>query len=142
MICRNLLNICENVKMWEGLRVHRECIAPQMGPIPLVDVFGYAVAVNMLTKSLQVGCYVEYMQFGMICKLRLAYANWYHTLLDGNTAVKYLGQYFCSLVITCCHTQSDGFEKFTLGCLKRIGQVVRSMEVALEFLVRLNLAAK
>lgn len=71
----------------------------------------------------------------------------YNASVEGALGHVFVGKDVRTALITCCPTQSEWFEKFALGCLKRMGQVVKSnmaitMDVALELLRRLETAGR
>lgn len=65
----NLLNLRENIRLWDVVGVDPLQVLPKIGPFPDVDVLGYSVAVNMLLKTLRIGKYGDYTQFDTVRKL-------------------------------------------------------------------------
>ena len=110
-----------------------------LGSFPLNDVQGIFVAVSMFQRSLEPGRHASYSQFHTIRKLRSAYSNQYLTSAKGALASATLGRSFGKSFLTQCPTNSIWFEKFSTGCLKRMGQIVKQdlgifMEVELALL--------
>lgn len=141
------LNTRENFWLWELTGVLPERVLPPLGPFPNRDILGWAVAINMILKTLRPGRYTDYTQFDTVRKLCSAYANLFNLSLRGAEAHVYLGRELRSALLTKCPTQTDWFEKFALGCIKRMRQVVKSnmalsMEVMLELLPRVEAAAR
>jgi len=120
-----------------------------LGPFPVRDTLGYGVAVQMLVASRGKGKYADYTQFQTIRKLRSAYSNLYEASAMGardtlslvSSVAMNTGQ------MTACPTQSSWFTRFSLGCRKRMGQIVKqdlgiSIEVFMalldEFRIRID----
>ena len=84
------------------------------------------VAVAMLVKSMKPGCHNHaYTQFEMMRKLRAAYSNMFHASARSNTETLTLGRDVSKSFLTTCPTQSSWFERFSSGCLQRMGQEVK-----------------
>jgi hypothetical protein len=99
---------------------------PPLGPYPVEDLFGVRVAVGMLLKSLNPGRHSEsYQQFKTIPKLRAGYSNVYMASVIGTQCLRTIGGERAKHYLTQCPTQTLWFERFSLGCLKRMGQDVR-----------------
>ena len=96
-----------------------------MGPFPPYDSFGYGVAVTMVYRSLTPGKYANYLQFGSIRKARSAFSNCYMASVTGHENANSIGRAIGKLYLTKCPTQSLWFGRFTEGCLKRMGQIVK-----------------
>ena len=111
-----------------------------MGPFPVNDdIQGVFVAIMMLQRSLDPGRHASYSQFQTIRKLRSAHSNQYMASLRGALASATLGRTFGKSFLTQTPTNSLWFERFSMGCLKRMGQVVKqdlgiSIEVELALL--------
>uniref|UniRef100_A0A7S4K4E0 Uncharacterized protein n=1 Tax=Odontella aurita TaxID=265563 RepID=A0A7S4K4E0_9STRA len=140
----NLLNVKENINIWEMLGVKPESTLLKMGPLPLEYVMGYGIAINMLVKTLQAGRYADYMQFDMVRKLRSAFSNLYNASLGMAVSQRYLGRDLWLSLLTQCPNQSLWFKRFALCCLNQIGQIVKfnaamTIEVVLEILQRLDI---
>lgn len=98
---------------------------PALGPFPLADTFGYAMAIAMLLKSCQAGKYAAYQQFETVRKLRAGYSNVFMASAAGQDSLRLMGgdkakQHLCQ-----CPTNTLWFERFSKGCLSRMGQIVR-----------------
>jgi hypothetical protein len=131
---RNLDRIIQLAGIYTG----REPLLPQLGPYPVKDVFGVEIAVAMLLQSMQPGRYQEFSQFETMMKLRSAYSNLYHASAAGAAAMSTLGRDTAKSFMTDCPAQSLWFERFTRGCLKRMGQTVKQ-DLALSLAVTLEL---
>ena len=53
-------------------------VTPPLGPFPLSDTFGMAIAVVLLRRSLDPGRNEEFIQFATARKLRSAFSNAWH----------------------------------------------------------------
>ena len=98
---------------------------PSLGPFAVEDSMGYGVAVAMLLKSLEGGRYQVYQQFETIRKLRSSYSNIFMASVQGATSQRSVGRDTSKMFLTTNPTQSLWFERFALGCLRRMGQEVR-----------------
>jgi hypothetical protein len=99
---------------------------PPLGPYPVADLCGVRVAVGMLLKSLEPGRHrASYQQFETIRKLRAGYSNVYMVSLVGIQSLRTIGGDRAKHYLTQCPTQSLWFERFSRGCLTRMGQDVR-----------------
>jgi hypothetical protein len=98
---------------------------PAIGPYPLKDTFGYAVAIAMLIKSRDKGRYADYQQYETIRKLRACFTNVHGASLAGTQELHTLGGDTPKYYMSTCVTHSLWFERFSRGCLSRMGQVVR-----------------
>jgi hypothetical protein len=84
------------------------------------------VAIGMLIKSLEPGRYSQtYQQFETIRKLRAAYSNLHMSSLEGVNSLRTVGGETAKMSLTLSPTNSLWFERFSEGCLKRMGQEVR-----------------
>jgi hypothetical protein len=108
----------------------QERMYPTMGPMPLEDVTGHSVAVQILLASREAGKYhVDHSQYETIRKHRSAFSNCWLALEKGSrvnisTGRDQRGQ---SILLTTCPTDSEWFKKpFDKGLKKRMGQDVRS----------------
>jgi hypothetical protein len=54
---------------------------------PITDSFGMSAAIVMQIHSLEKGKYANHLQFGTICKFRLAVSNIYHASVDSHCSV-------------------------------------------------------
>ena len=109
----------EAIGSWYGLT----SVSPQMGPFPLRDTFGMAAAVVMLKRSLDPGRWEKYIQFSTARRIRSAFSNVYHSsaMLEEVVTMAYETS---KLFETNCPTYGYWFERFILGCHKRMGDYV------------------
>jgi len=98
---------------------------PPLGPYLVGDLFGASVAIAMILKSLDPGCYVQHQQFESIRKLRVAFSNIYMTSLEGTACMWTFGVDRKTHLLTSSPTQSQIFECFEQGCISCMGQEVR-----------------
>lgn len=107
-----------------------------MGPFPTIDICGYGVAISMVYKSLSPGRHDKsYTQFETIRKLRPAFSNSYMASALGHNQANSIGRTIGHVYLTKCPTQSLWFGRFTEGCLKRMGQVIkRDLGISIEVL--------
>jgi len=110
------------VKMWA--RVGLTPSFPPLGPYPVADSFGFSVAIAMVVKSLEPGKYASHQQFETIRKLHAAYSNVFMASLAGTGSLRTVGGDRAKYFLTDSPTQSLFFERFSRGCLCRMGQVV------------------
>ena len=102
-----------------------ESVSPALGPFPLSDTFGMKAAVCMLRRSLDKGRTEEHVQFRTARKLRSAFSNAYHASCElSNVAAMAFES--TKTYSTTCPTYGYWFERFILGCHKRMGDVVVS----------------
>jgi hypothetical protein len=136
-VLANRRNLDQLLRLWYTATLREPCL-PSVGPFPTVDVFGVTVAVAMLVKSLEPGRYKDYSQFETMRKLRSAFSNLYHASLEGSTSRVALGQNSSKTFLSACPTHSLWFERFSRGCLLRMGQVVKQ-DLAISIRVMLAL---
>ena len=106
--------------------IHVPIDLPPRGPFPVEDSFGLRIAIAMLVKSLEPGRYTkDHQQFETIRKLRAAYSIMYMSSSLGVGCLKTFGGETAKLTLTNLPTNSSWFERFSLGCLRRMGQDVR-----------------
>ena len=90
------------------------------------DTVGFRVAIGMLLKSLEPGRYSkDYQQFETIQKLRAGFSNMYMASVEGASSLRTVGGDRVKHFLTQSPTQSTWFERFSAGCLRRMGQEVR-----------------
>lgn len=112
------------LSLWRA--VHLPIDLPPRGPFPVKGSFGMRTAIAMLVKSLEPGCYSKnYQQFETIRKLRASYSNMYMSSSLGVDCLKTFGGEAAKMSLTNLPTNSLWFERFALGCLRRMGQDVR-----------------
>jgi hypothetical protein len=100
-------------------------IFPSTGPLPVSDSFGVRVAITMLLKSTDLGQYANYQQFESIRKLHTAYSNIFMASKEGSESYRTFGGDKHKYYLTKSPTQSQFFERFTLGCVHHMGQEVQ-----------------
>lgn len=84
------------------------------------------VAIAMILKSLEPGRYHnDYQQFETIRKLRAGFSNIFMASYEGVTSLRTVGGDKAKHHLTSSPTQSMWFERFSQGCLRRMGQDVR-----------------
>jgi len=99
---------------------------PPIGPFPVGDSLGMSVAVAMLLKSLEPGRYSSrYQQFATVRKLRAGFSNIYMASCEGVNCLRTVGGDKAKHQLTHSSTQSLWFERFSQGCVRRMGQEVR-----------------
>lgn len=112
------------IRLWK--QVGLEPDFPALGPYPVGDSVGFRVAIGMLLKSLEPGRYhKDHQQFETIRKLRAGYSNIYMASLEGATSLRTVGGDRAKHFLTASPTHSTWFERFSAGCLRRMGQEVR-----------------
>jgi len=118
---------------------------PALGPHPVEDSCGHSIAIAMLLKSLRPGKYDSYQQYETIRKLRAGFSNIFQASLIGTASLRSMGGDKVKMSFTNeCPTQSVWFERFSRGCLSRMGQIVRqdralSLEVLHQLMENLEL---
>ena len=137
-VAANRRQIQQLLSIWDVLGVPPSF--PPLGPFPMEDVQGIGVAIGMLYRSMDPGRYGDYTQFGTIRKLRSAFSNVYHASAEAADGMASLGRDTAKFFLTNCSTQGVWFEKFTRGCLCRMGEEVRQ-DLALTSEVMLHLLA-
>jgi hypothetical protein len=87
---------------------------------------GFRVAIGMLLKSLEPGKYSkDHQQFETIRKLRAGFSNIYMASVEGASSLRTVGGDRVKHFLTQSPTHSTWFERFSAGCLRRMGQEVR-----------------
>lgn len=116
-------------KVREGLKLSRRLglSGPYLnpGPLPTGDHCGYEVALQMVVASLDAGRYSEsHKQWDTIRKLRSSYSNQVRAARDANSNVLSIaddkGSSYQRIAKDPCG--SLWFQRFMLGCKKRMGQ--------------------
>ena len=110
-----------------------------LGPFDMnKDTMGVGVAVLMVLRSLNPGRYGAYSQFDTIRKIRSVYSNSYMISSEGCDCATSSGRVGGKNFYTKCPTQSFWFQKFNLGCLKRMGQIVKKdLAISIDILLHL-----
>lgn len=96
-----------------------------LGPFPVEDNFGYAVAIAMIQKLKEKGRYEHYQQFESIWKLRAGFSNVYICSVQGVSALRTSVGDLTKFHLNDCPTNSLWFKCFAKGCLSRMGQVIK-----------------
>ena len=114
-----------------------KAVTPAMGPFPLEDTFGMRIAVCLLKRSLDPGRNEKHIQFSTARKLRSAFSNAYHASKEvGNVAS--MAYESTKTYATTCPTYGYWFERFILGCHKRMGDfLVTDFALSKEIFVEL-----
>jgi hypothetical protein len=111
------------LRLWEQVDLKPQF--PALGPFPVEDNLGMRVAIAMLLKSREPGRYhAVYQQFETIRKLRATYSNIYMASYEGAASIRTVGGDRVKHHLTLSPTQSTWFERFALGCIRRMGQDV------------------
>jgi len=123
-VAANRRNLNQLIRLWSD-QIGVEPLLPPLGPFPDQDVFGVTAAVAMLAKSVEPGRYRNYTQFETLRKLRSAYSNLFHASALGSGSMSTLGRDTAKTFLSACPSHSLWFERFSKGCLRRMGQEVR-----------------
>jgi hypothetical protein len=113
------------VLLWDKVGISQPFMLPARGPFPVGDSFGVGVAIAMVLKSLEPGRYATHQQFETIRKLRAGFSNLYMSSVAGAATLRTVGTDRAKHHLTDSPTQSLWFERFSHGCLLRMGQEVR-----------------
>lgn len=112
-----------------NVALNQEGMFPNLGPMPLEDIWGHGVAIMMLMASRAKGRYHEdHLQFDTIRKFRSIYHNIWDASVAGSafnisTGRNKRGE---SVLLTRCPTESEWYKRFDKGLRKRMGQDIRS----------------
>ena len=136
-VYKNKLEIKKIVKLAESVGINPP-FAP-LGPFEMKkDIMGVGIAVIMVLRSLDPGRYKNYCQFDTLRKLRSAFSNAYMVSAENSDIATSSGRIGGKAFYTKCPTQSFWFQKFNLGCLKRMGQVVKQdLAITVEVLMHM-----
>lgn len=115
-------SIIHLLRLWEQLQVFPNL--PCIGPHPVADNFGYAVAIAMILKSRDEGHYTTQQQYETIHKLQADYTNTSMSSLARTQDLHTVGGDTPKYSLSQCPTHSLWFEMFTKGCLSRMGQEI------------------
>lgn len=112
-----------------GLRIasslgFRDKLFTPLGPYPLKDTFGMRSAVIMLEVSLNPGINDDTVQYGTVRKFRSAYSNIHKASSEGQQGSVMMKD-TAKMSVSTCSTDGPFFEKFTKGCHKRMGDIVK-----------------
>jgi hypothetical protein len=112
-----------------GLRIaaslgFRDRLFTPLGPFPLEDTFGTRAAVVMLEVSLNPGKNDDTVQYGTVRKFRSAFSNVFRASKEGQQGSVMMKD-TVKMSISTCPTDGLFFEKFTKGCHKRMGDIVK-----------------
>jgi hypothetical protein len=111
----NTRAINQLLRQWSRLQLPPHF--PPLGPHPLTDTFGYAVAIGMIFKSRDKGRYAAHQQYETIRKLRSAFTNTYMSSLEGSSNYHTVGGEMAKHFLSRCPTHFQWFERFSKGCL-------------------------
>lgn len=119
----NATKIREGLRISSSLGLSGPYLSP--GPLPLNDHCGYEVALQMVASSLEPGRYSEsHKQWDTIRKLRSSYSNQVRASRAANAHTLSLaddkGTSYQRIALDPCG--SLWFQRFMLGCKKRMGQ--------------------
>jgi hypothetical protein len=112
-----------------NIATNQEETFPVMGPMPVDDVTGHAVAVHVLLASRETGRYhADHKQYETIRKHRSVFSNLWNASARGAAVNISIGKDTRgqSLLLTACPTDSEWYKRFDKGLRKRMGQDVRS----------------
>lgn len=118
---REIANMCTKAKY---LRIKMDRVLPPMGPWPLQDEQGMAVAVCILLRSLDPGRNEATIQYSTTMKMKSAYANAWRASLRGSEGAV-LSRDLIKLQQSSCPTHGEWFERCSKGMHERMGDVVR-----------------
>jgi hypothetical protein len=123
-VSATLRGVRHMIRLWGKLGIKPNF--PALGPYPVSDSLGMGVALAMLMKTLEPGRYsIQYQQFETVRKLRAAFSNLYMASYVGVTSLRTVGGDRAKHHLTLSPTQSMWFERFSQGCICRMGQDVR-----------------
>lgn len=135
-VSRNLSSCDMMIKMLK--RVDLQPDFEPLGPFPNKDILGIRVAIAMLQKSLEPGKYADYTQFETMRKFRSVSSNQYLASISGCLAAVSIGKAATKQFMTNAPTQTLWFEKFSHGCLKRMGQIIkRDLAISIDVMLAL-----
>jgi len=126
-----------------GLRIasslgFRDKLFAQLGPFPVEDTFGMRAAVVMLEVSLNPGKNDYTVQYGTVQKFRSSFSNVFKASKEGQKGAVMMKD-TVKMSISTCPTDGLFFEKFTKGCHKRMGDIVKpDRALAVEILVEIQ----
>ena len=123
-------NLRGAVRSWETkdkFALRENSLFPVMGPHPLRDDFGMAVAVSVLDRSMDPGKYEEHVQWATFRKTRTTMTNMWQASLEGlSDQVGAYGKH--KTWISSCPTHQFFFCRFMEGIHRRVGETVRRDE--------------
>jgi hypothetical protein len=118
---RDLINMSSKAQI---LGIDESRMFPRMGPFPLEDIHGMAVAVCILFRSLDAGRNEETIQFSTATKMKSSFANMWRASVRGSTDAV-VARNTVKLFHTTCPTHCDWFERYTKGLHERMGDLVK-----------------
>lgn len=95
-------------------------VSPALGPFPLEDSFGMRAACVLLRRSLDPGRHERFIQFATARRIRSAFSNVYHASRE-MSSIAAMAYQSTKTYSTDCPTYGYWFERFMLGCHKRMG---------------------
>jgi hypothetical protein len=119
----NTAKIREGIRLSKSLGLSGPYLNP--GPLPMDDHCGYEVAMQMVSSSLESGRYsASHKQWDTVRKLRSSYSNQVRAARSANSHTMSLaddkGTSYQRIALDPCG--SLWFQRFLLGCKKRMGQ--------------------
>ena len=112
---------------WKKLGIDHNIVLLVILPFTMKqDVCWYSVTINVVSKSLNVGRYVGYLQYEFISKFWNAHSNVYGKLVEGAMNSRCISKNTRSGIISKSPTRLEWFEKLSLGCLKIMGHNTKS----------------
>ena len=106
------------------LGIKEGIMLPPMGPFPVEDIHGMAVATCILLRSLDAGRNEETIQFATATKMKSSYANVWRASLKGSQGAV-VARDTAKMFHTTCPTHGDWFERFSKGMHERMGDLVK-----------------
>jgi hypothetical protein len=134
-LMRRSVGIAESVY---GINLKSTPLFEPQGPHPVADTFGMLPAIIMLEESLRPGKRTQNIQWGTLRKTRSAFSNFYHTTVGALRLLALRRDKGTRQGFSSSPTYSEWFERFKIGCHKRMGDDIRpdralSIEVMLEY---------
>ena len=122
-VAGNLREARRGLRIASSLGFRNKLFTP-LGPFPLGDSFGMRAAVVMLEVSLNKGINDDTVQYGTVRKFRSAFSNIHKASMEGQQG-SVMVKDTSKMSISTCETDGLFFEKFTRGCHKRMGDIVK-----------------
>jgi hypothetical protein len=110
-------------EIWDSLGL--EPTFESRGPFSNKDIFGYSVAIAMISKLQEKGRYKSYQQYETIQKSRMGFSSVYISSPFGVEALHTFGGDAATFHLNHCPTNYLWFECFSQGCQSRMGQIVK-----------------
>jgi hypothetical protein len=114
---------------------------PPQGPHPVEDTFGMMIAVVMVEQSMRLGKRSANIQWNTVRKTRSAVSNYHHTTAQSCQLAALRRDQGTRQGFSLSPTYSDWFDRFTIGCHKRMGDDVRpDMAVSIHIMLAIDKA--